>query len=107
MSKSEEITIIKTSYTLMLAKPITEHDLCEQLFISETAFRNIFNKYFGMPPKIYMKKVQMQKAKTLLKHTDLSIACISEQMEYATSSKFSAAFKRQFKLTPSEYRKTF
>lgn len=59
-----------------------------------------------MPPKNYMQKVQMQKAKTLLKSTDLSIACISEQMKYASSSKFAAAFKRQFKLTPSEYRKT-
>lgn len=106
MSKMEELYIINKSRVLMLNSMITEHDLCVELFISETGLRNLYHKYFGIAPKHYMLKIHMKKAKTLLRTTDRSISTIAGELNYMNSNKFAAAFKREFQLTPFQYRKS-
>lgn len=104
MSQQEETYIIHESYQLMRSNHLTEKEICKKLYISETTLRNLFNKYFSLPPKRYMAKVYMHRAKTLLRATDLSIVEIAAELNYSNVSKFSSAFKKQFDLTPFIYR---
>lgn len=104
MSSYEETKILKDSRVLIIKNDITEKILCQELYISETLLRNIFNKYFGMPPKKYMQKVKMTKAKTLIRTTNDSITKIANDLGYVNIGKFSAAFKRNFGTAPTQYR---
>lgn len=88
----------------MLDHNICEKEVCKRLYISETGFRNIYKKYFEIPPKQYMLNVQMGKARTLLRITDLHIIEIAEELNYVSASKFSMLFKKHYGLTPCEYR---
>ncbi|WP_328803513.1 AraC family transcriptional regulator [Paenibacillus silvestris] len=50
--------------------------------------------------------MRMERAKDLLKHSDLPIADIAERIGYTNSSYFYRMFKKNFGLTPTDYRKT-
>ena len=47
----------------------------------------------------------MEKAAQLLQETDLNINQIASEVGYESQSKFSAAFKECFSLSPLEYKK--
>ena len=47
----------------------------------------------------------MEKAASLLRETELSVAEIAAQVGYESQSKFTAAFKEQFGKLPKEYRR--
>ncbi len=88
----------------MLESTITERKVSEIVYVSETYLRNLYNKYFGMPPKRYIKTVKLKKGHTLLRITDTSISEIAHALGYVNTSKFSQDFKRRFGLTPTDYR---
>jgi AraC-like DNA-binding protein len=48
----------------------------------------------------------MKKAAELLATTRLSVAEIAEQVGYMNQSKFASVFKKQFGLSPLEYRRS-
>ena len=48
----------------------------------------------------------LEKAAALLRETDMSVAEIAGQVGYESQSKFTAAFKEQFGLLPTAYRRT-
>lgn len=104
MKREEELDIIKKSRILMLSHDISEHEVCKRLYISETGLRNIYHKYYGMPPKQYMLKIYMAKAQTLLRTSDLPIGQIANKLNYQSASKFSITFKKHFGVSPHEYR---
>ena len=54
----------------------------------------------------YVEKQRMEKAAALLRETDMSVAEIAGQVGYESQSKFTAAFKEQFGLLPTAYRRT-
>lgn len=47
----------------------------------------------------------MSAACILLENSDRSISSIAEALGYSTPEQFSVTFKRQYQLTPTEYRK--
>lgn len=59
----------------------------------------------GKPLAAHMKEHRMKRAAALLRETDLSLAEISAQVGYERQSKLTAAFKSQYGVLPSEYRR--
>lgn len=53
----------------------------------------------------YIKKIRMSEAKNLLVNSDLSLSEISFSVGYSDLSYFSKTFKKEFKITPSNYRR--
>ena len=53
----------------------------------------------------YFTKLKVQKAKELLRETDISVSSISDQLSFDTPNYFSKTFKRFTGYTPSTYRK--
>ena len=47
----------------------------------------------------------MRKASELLTGSQLSVSEVTEQVGYINQSKFAAAFKKQFGMSPLEYRR--
>lgn len=73
--------------------------------ISLTYFKKIFKVCFDIQPYQYIIAKRLEKSKELLEHSDMKISDIALEMKFASSSKFSDAFKKRYGFLPSEYRK--
>ena len=76
----------------------------EKYGVSETTIKNYFRNVYGYSYKDYQKKVRMEKASDMLKHTKLHIDEIALKVGYLSHTKFSAAFKEYYGVAPSQYR---
>lgn len=79
--------------------------LSQKFNISETKLKNEFKQLFGKPVYQYFKERQMQLAKEMLSENQLIIKEVSNKLGYENTGKFSAAFKKQHGMLPSEFRK--
>ncbi|MDR2534097.1 MAG: helix-turn-helix domain-containing protein [Tannerellaceae bacterium] len=59
----------------------------------------------GLTPLNFIRNIKMQHACRLLRETDLNISEVSLTLGYFNRKNFSASFKEEFGVTPSEYKK--
>lgn len=64
----------------------------------------VFKNYVGMSFLEYLTKIRMEKAKGLLENFELRIYEIAYMTGFQNVSYFSAKFKKQYNVTPKEYR---
>ena len=90
-------------------------DLHHQYSMSDFARRNgcgvhtlmrLFRKYLGITPSAYREHLRYERACQMLQTNTLTIKEISERLGYCDQLYFSAAFKRNSGISPSEYRRT-
>ncbi|MEI3492347.1 MAG: AraC family transcriptional regulator [Blautia sp.] len=81
-------------------------ELAEEFSISETSLKNYFRGVYGQNISVYLREIRMNKAGELLATTRLSVAEIAEQVGYLNQSKFASVFKKQFGVSPLEYRRS-
>ena len=88
-----------------LTKPISE--LHELTFYSYRHLNRLFKEYMGETLHDYVSALKMNYGATLLRTTDMGILEISSACAYDSLSHFIKMFKRHFKMTPKEYRRSF
>lgn len=76
-------------------------DLCG---LSLNYFSLCFKNTFGETPKVYITKMRLSKAKTLLEFSNMSVKEISKNCGFHKFNSFSCSFKKYIGMTPSEYR---
>lgn len=72
---------------------------------SETSLKNYFREVYGENLSAYRNRLRMEKAAELLQDTSLCVSAIAEQVGYLSQSKFAAAFKKYYEVTPVEFRR--
>ena len=77
-------------------------ELARTVGLSESTLRRGFQELFNTTVIGYMTSLRMEKAELLLREGKFSIGEIANLMGYSNLSYFSAAFKRQFGITPSQ-----
>lgn len=82
----------------------TVESLAETCCMSRSKFANLFNQIVGETPLAYLQQHRLRLASQLLKQGQLSIQQIAHQVGYSSETAFSQAFKKQFELSPSQYR---
>ena len=65
----------------------------------------MFKSVYGTSIAAHLKEHRLEKAAQLLRETDLTMAEIARQVGYESQSKFTAAFKEQYGLLPTAYRR--
>ena len=80
--------------------------LAEKFFCSTAYLSKLFKRYVGMNYIDYVRKLRIEKAKELLKRTNMSIEDISERVGWESSRRFRDAFKELEGVSPKEYRRT-
>lgn len=104
--KSEKDSYTNKVQQIVLSNPsktITEEFIASELFISKrTLARKL--KIEGTRYQSIIDDVRSRQAIEYLKEDSLSIAAIASLLNFHDSTNFRRAFKRWFKLTPSEYR---
>ena len=74
-------------------------------YLGVSSYRRLFRECTGASPVEYIIGLRMERAKDLLRHTDMSIDKISEGVGYVDRHYFQNTFKRCVGMTPTEYRR--
>ncbi|HEM4129783.1 TPA: AraC family transcriptional regulator [Streptococcus suis] len=95
------IKIIHSQYN----SPIKVSEIAHQLALSRSYLYKIFKQETGYSIKDYIVQVKMNHACQLLANPELSITEIANSVGYFDPLAFSNAFKNQYHMSPSDYRK--
>lgn len=87
-----------------LGKPITLPDIAGEVNMSQYHFSRLFKKHYGYSPYEYLLLARINKAKHLLKTTELPVKVIAQQVGYVNASTFSSAFTTKAGLSPKAFR---
>lgn len=84
---------------------VTLEDLCERFHFSTAYLSRTIKKSTGLNFTEIIKNIKLKKACDLLKTTDMNIKNLSEYLGYSSQEHFIRTFKKEFHMTPTEYRK--
>ena len=84
---------------------ISPEMIAQELIMTYSWFRRLFKQYTGLAPAQYIAQLRLQRAKELLSTSAKSIKEIAVEMNYESVDYFSTQFRRQTKMTPTQYRK--
>lgn len=73
--------------------------------LSQRSLNRRFKEATGLSPVQYLQEIRLEKAKELLKTSNLAIAEVAFNVGYPDSAYFSVLFKRVVSLSPGEYRR--
>ena len=73
--------------------------------MSETNFRRVFQQVMGISPIEYVINTRINRAKELVRHTDLSVSEISSLCGFKDVEHFCRTFKKRTGVSTSNYRK--
>lgn len=86
---------------------ITLDYLCARMQMSKYYFSHRFKEYYGIPPLKYVQRLRLEKARYLLRYSDLKISAIAQKYGFSSHTYFSSAFRLEFGKSPEQYRSEF
>jgi AraC-like DNA-binding protein len=89
------------------AEPLGVDDLADAAGLSRAHFSREFRAAFGESPHSYLLTRRMERAATMLRTTDRSVADICFSVGLTSVGSFTSSFKRTYGVTPTAYRASF
>ena len=90
-----------------LTATLRMEELAEIAGLSEYRFAHNFKTATGISPHQYVINQRIERAKRILRETDLSVVETAYSVGCQSLSRFNSSFRRQSGATPSVYRSTF
>jgi AraC-like DNA-binding protein len=90
-----------------LSKGVTLEEAADFAHVSPCYLSRLFRKKMNRTFISYLKGQRIERAKTLLRNSDLPIANVSLDLSYADANYFCKAFKKEVGISPSQYRQQF
>jgi len=87
-----------------LHRNITLDDIAEVVCMSPSSLYKKMKEYSGLSPMEYVMKVRLHRAVELLKDDSVSVQEVASAVGFNTHSFFSECFKREFGMTPRQWR---
>lgn len=88
-----------------LDEPLTISTLSRRACLSATTFKESFRRLYGLPVHAWLRQQRMERAAELLRSSSLSVLGVAQSVGFSSASQFTAAFRRQYGVTPAQYRK--
>lgn len=88
-----------------LPRPWTLKEMAHRAHMSPEHLRRLCNARFGRSPLRQLAYMRLRRGGELLRSTQVKIDVIARQVGYDSAFAFSAAFKREFGVPPSSYRR--
>lgn len=104
----QDITYIRQAKTILdenFDKHITIPQLARQSGINESKLKEGFKELYGNSIHTYLQQLRLEKAKHLLLTTSMPVTDITYHIGYSHVTHFTSLFKKEFGLTPTEWRK--
>lgn len=89
------------------ADPVTVADMARAAGLSPAHFSREFHRAFGDPPHVYLLTRRLERAASLLRLTDRSVADICFMVGLQSLGSFTSSFTRTYGMPPMVYRATF
>lgn len=102
-SVAKVVGIIKKDY----AKGVSLEQLASLVELNPEYLSRIFKEETGFTFTSFITNIRMKKAASLLMHTNTKVNQIGNQVGYPNVSYFSTLFKKNFGITPFEYRRQY
>lgn len=104
-NKDEKDIIFMLRYMTEHYDTITLKELSQFFNYSERQMTRILSEYTGKSFTELIQNIKLTKACEMLKSPEISIQDIIDTIGYSNSSYFYRLFKKQYQITPAEYRK--
>ncbi len=102
----EKVKAIRQFLTEHISENFTQEELSRRFDIPMTAMKTCFRSVYGETIGAWFTGYRMNRAaELLLRERKTSIAEIGSRVGYDNAGKFTVAFRKTMKLTPSEYRR--
>jgi AraC-like DNA-binding protein len=89
------------------AEPIGVEEMAAAAGLSRAHFSREFRRVFGESPGGYLLTRRLERASSLLRGTDYSVAEVCLEVGLTSVGSFTTSFKRTFGKTPTAYRESF
>jgi transcriptional regulator GlxA family with amidase domain len=89
------------------ASDLSTDALARKACLSRRHFIRRFKTTFGQPPGVFVQSRRLDEARRRLCDGKSSIEAVGNSVGFKTSDAFRRAFTRRFRITPSEYQRTF
>ena len=83
---------------------LKQRTIADSLYINNSYLSTVFSAHTDIRFVDYLTMVKMKRAGWLLRKTNLKVTEISSRLDYRDNGYFSRLFKKQYGMTPSEYR---
>jgi AraC family transcriptional regulator len=88
-----------------LSEDISLDDLAGEAQLSPFHFARMFKQSIGVPPRIYLTQLRIEKACQLLEMTDLPVTEIALEVGYSSNQVLARVFLKHRHMTPTDYRR--
>ena len=88
-----------------LSEDISLDELAAEARLSPFHFARMFKQSVGVPPRVYLTQLRMEKACELLERTDLPVTEIAQEVGYSSNQVLARIFTKHQRMTPTDYRR--
>lgn len=88
-----------------LSEDICLDELAAEARLSPFHFARMFKQSVGVPPRVYLTRLRVEKACELLEKTDLPVTEIAFEVGYSSNQVLARVFAKHRKMSPTDYRR--
>lgn len=85
---------------------VSVHELARLVGLSSSRLGHLFKKETGLELRHFLLEAKLEKAADLLRNTDMQIKEISHIIGYHHVPSFDRVFRKNFKMSPADYRRS-
>ncbi len=88
-----------------LSEDISLDELAAEARLSPFHFARMFKQSVGVPPRVYLTRLRVERACELLEKTDLPVTEIAQEVGYSSNQVLARVFVMHRHMSPSDYRR--
>lgn len=88
-----------------LSEDIGLDELAAEVRLSPFHFARMFKQSVGVPPRVHLTRLRMEKACELLEMTDLPVTEIAQEVGYSSNQVLARVFVKHQRMSPTDYRR--
>jgi AraC family transcriptional regulator len=88
-----------------LSEDISLEELAAEARLSPFHFARMFKQSVGVPPRVYLTRLRMEKVCEFLAQTDLSVTEIAHEVGYSSNQVLARVFVKHQRMSPTDYRR--
>ncbi|MBH0238401.1 helix-turn-helix domain-containing protein [Methylobrevis albus] len=88
-----------------LSEDISLDELAAEARLSTFHFARMFKQSIGVPPRVHLTRLRVEKASELLETTDLPVTEIAQEVGYSSNQVLARVFSKHRHMSPSSYRR--
>lgn len=88
-----------------LSEDISLDELAAEARLSPFHFARMFKQSLGVPPRVHLTRLRMERTCELLETTDLSVTEIAQEVGYSSNQVLARVFIKHQRMSPTDYRR--